>query len=185
MSKRKANDKTGINVVTKKKCSLKFKPEWLRELVETELPTSSRKQLTKLSDIFIYRESSDDVVCQICQEACTGGEFTTGKRWNDWKIDYLKRHINQKIHLDSVTKLRCQKSGGLQRLLNESAEDRVNRKEVSMRRNANADEVKVLIDNVLLAVNMNVSMLSVKDIHDHIGKYVSIPESWPQQELWL
>jgi len=176
MSKRKANDKTGINVVAKKKCSLKFKPEWLRELVETELPTSSRKQLTKLGDIFTYRESSDDVVCQICQEASAGGTFTcTGKRWDDWKIDYLKRHINQKSHLDSVTKLRCQKSGGLQRLLTESAHDRANRKEVSLRRNANADEVKVLIDNVLLAVNMNVSILSVQD---HIGKYVSIPESW-------
>jgi len=25
---------------------------------------------------------------------------------------------------------------------------------------------------------MNVSISSVKDIHDHIGKYVSIPESW-------
>jgi len=125
MSKRKTN-KTRINIATKKKCSLKFKPEWLRELVETELPTSSRKQLTKLGDIFIYREDSDDVVCQICQEACAGGAFTTGKRWDDWKIDYLKRHINQKIHLDSVTKLRYQKSGGLQRLLTESAEDRAN-----------------------------------------------------------
>jgi len=37
--------------------------------------------------------------------------------WDDWKIDYLKCHINKKIHLDSVTKLRCQKSAGLQRLL--------------------------------------------------------------------
>jgi len=68
MTKCKASDKTGINV-TKKECSLKFKPEWLRELVETELPTSSRKQLTKLDDIFTYRKGSDDVVCQICQEA--------------------------------------------------------------------------------------------------------------------
>jgi len=25
---------------------------------------------------------------------------------------------------------------------------------------------------------MNVSILSAQDIHDHIGKYVSIPESW-------
>jgi len=64
-----------------------------------------------------------------------------------------------------------------------AAEDRANRKEVSLRRNANLDEVKVLIDNypskyVLLAVNMNVSILSVQDIHDHTGKYVSIPKSW-------
>jgi len=34
----------------KKTCSLKFKPEWLLEVAETELPTSSRTQLTKLGD---------------------------------------------------------------------------------------------------------------------------------------
>lgn len=35
-----------------------------------------------------------------------------------------------------------------------------------------------MIDNVLLAISMNSSMLSVQDIHDHMAKYVSIPESW-------
>jgi len=94
----------------------------LRQVVETELPTSSRKQLTKLGDIFAYCEGSDDVVCQIGHakklvQAGRGGAFTTGQRWDEWKIDYLKRNIKQKIHLDSVTKLRLQKSGGLQRLL--------------------------------------------------------------------
>jgi len=53
MSKRKANNKTGINVGTKKMCSLKLKPEWLIEVVENELPTSSRKQLTVLLDVFL------------------------------------------------------------------------------------------------------------------------------------
>jgi hypothetical protein len=95
MSKRTANHKTGLKVATKKKCSFKFKPEWLRELVETELPTASRKQLLKLGDIFIYRESSDNIVCQICPEACTGGEFNTGKRWNDWKIDVRNSKLRQ------------------------------------------------------------------------------------------
>jgi len=41
----------------------------LIEVAETELPTSSRKQLTKqltkLGDIFTYRGGSNDVVCQI------------------------------------------------------------------------------------------------------------------------
>jgi len=62
MSKRKANDgshSTPLSDIKKKKCSLNFKPEWLREFVETEMPTSSRKQLTKLGDIFIYRETSE------------------------------------------------------------------------------------------------------------------------------
>jgi len=39
MTKRIANNKSGINVVTKKKCSLRFNPEWLVEVAETELPT--------------------------------------------------------------------------------------------------------------------------------------------------
>ncbi len=39
-------------------------------------------------------------------------------------------------------------------------------------------QVKILIDNVLLAISMNASMLAVQDIHDHLSKYVSIPESW-------
>jgi len=50
MSKRKANNKTGINVVTKTKCRLKLKPEWLLEVVETKLSTLYRKRLTKLGD---------------------------------------------------------------------------------------------------------------------------------------
>ncbi|XP_070582700.1 zinc finger protein 862-like [Erythrolamprus reginae] len=176
--KRKANDSsTGAGLNFPKK-SLKFKPEWLNELVETKLPTSSKNQMTKLGNIFTYSENNEDIVCQICKEARAGCPFATGKKWVDWKIDYLKRHIIQKVHLDSVTKLQYQKSGGLQRLLTESAEDRAKRKEVSLRRNARADGVKVLIDNVLLAIKMDASMLSVQDVHDHIGRYVSIPESW-------
>lgn len=40
------------------------------------------------------------------------------------------------------------------------------------------EQVKVLIDNILLAIKMNASMLSVQQIHDHMAKYASIPESW-------
>ena len=34
------------------------------------------------------------------------------------------------------------------------------------------------MDNVLFAIKMNASMLSVQTIHDHIGKFVSLPDSW-------
>jgi len=60
---------------------------------------------------YIYREGSDDVVCQICQEACARAHSALES--DVWKIDYLKHHISQKIHLHVVTKLRYQKSGGL------------------------------------------------------------------------
>ena len=50
-------------------------------------PTSSKKQATKLGDIFSYCERKDDVICQICQEACAvayanlpmGNDGTGGK----------------------------------------------------------------------------------------------------------
>ena len=42
----------------------------------------------------------------------------------------------------------------------------------------NEEEILILTDNVLFAINMNASMLSVQTIHDHIGKYVSLPDSW-------
>jgi hypothetical protein len=42
----------------------------------------------------------------------------------------------------------------------------------------NADLIKVLIDNVILAIKINTSMLSIQDIHDHLAKYTTIPESW-------
>jgi hypothetical protein len=42
----------------------------------------------------------------------------------------------------------------------------------------NADMVKVVINNVILAIKVNTSMLSVQNIHGHLAKYRTIPESW-------
>ena len=39
-------------------------------------------------------------------------------------------------------------------------------------------EVIILIDNVLLAVKMNSSLLSVQNINNHMAKYVRILENW-------
>ncbi|KAK0044069.1 E3 SUMO-protein ligase [Biomphalaria pfeifferi] len=89
-----------------------------------------------------------------------------------------KKHLGQKAHVDSVTKLKNQRRGILKSMLTESKEEREMRKEIAQRQQATPDEVKILIDNVLLAIKINSSMLSVQDIHDHVGKYVKIPESW-------
>ena len=48
----------------------------------------------------------------------------------------------------------------------------------AQRKNACVDEVKILIDNVLLATKINASMFSVQHIHDHTEMYVSILQSW-------
>ena len=63
-------------------------------------------------------------------------------------------------------------------MLTETATDRANRLEVVERQRSLPEEIKILINNVLLAVKMNTSMLSVQDIHDHLALYVKIPDSW-------
>ena len=61
--------------------------------------------------------------------------------------------------------------------MSESVVDRQLRVELNERQRT-GEQAKILIDNVLLAISMNSSMLSVLEIHDHMAKYVTIPESW-------
>ena len=56
---------------------------------------------------------------------------------------------------------------------NKTCEDRANKIDLSERKSADGDEVKILI---LLAVKSNSSMLSVQEIHSHIAKCVKIPK---------
>ena len=55
-------------------------------------------------------------------------------------------------------------------MLTESEDDRQMRIEVNDRQRSKGEQVKILIDNVLLALSMNASMMSVMDIHDHMAK---------------
>jgi regulator of PEP synthase PpsR (kinase-PPPase family) len=133
-------------------------------------------------ETFIHQET-DDVVFSICSEANALSKFTSGKKQNEWKLDYLKQHLKQKVHVDSVIKLQNLKKGGIVQILTETQEDRKLRVEVTECKKTNADMVKVLIDNVILAIKMNASMLSVQDIHDHLATYTTIPESWCSKNL--
>ena len=56
-------------------------------------------------------------------------------------------------------------------MLSKTAEER-------NRKRACKEEVVILIDNVLLELKMNNSLLSVQDINNHMAKYVRIPENW-------
>jgi hypothetical protein len=105
-------------------------------------------------------------------------ELTSGKKWNDWKLDYLKWHLKQTIHVCFVIKSQNLKKGGIVRILTETQEDRKLRAEVTESEKSNADLVKILIGNVIPAIKINTSMLSVQDIHYHFTKYTSVPESW-------
>ena len=63
-------------------------------------------------------------------------------------------------------------------LLTEKLANRKARLNHVKRLQTNEEQIRILMDNLFLAINMNASMLSVQTIHDHIGKFVSLPDSW-------
>lgn len=83
---------------------LPFKPEWLSVPVTTSVPSGSDK-LVLLGAIFRY--SNDTITCVYCEAAKARNEFSVGKRWLTWKLDYLKRHITHRGHIDAVETLRA------------------------------------------------------------------------------
>ncbi|XP_078504219.1 uncharacterized protein LOC144762807 [Lissotriton helveticus] len=167
----------------RKKCCLVFKEEWMKEIVEAETQKSRSKVRMQLGELFQY---SPDVglICKACAEAKIVGDFSTGKKWSDgWKLDYLKRHLISKVHESAMVILRNRSAAarfgfGVRAMLTETATDKANRMEVVERQRSLPEEIKILINNVLLTVKMNTSMLSVQDIHDHLALYVKIPDSW-------
>jgi hypothetical protein len=50
--------------------------------------------------------------------------------------------------------------------------------EFNERQRSQAEEVKLLMDNVLLAITVNSSILFVHNIYEHMTKYVILPDSW-------
>ncbi|XP_078483234.1 E3 SUMO-protein ligase KIAA1586-like [Ciona intestinalis] len=176
--KTKRAAETESNPPNKKSCQA-FKPEWLQASVEIEKGKGTVH--VKLEEIFEYKKQGG-LKCKICAEAKIIGEFSKGKTWIDWKLDYLKRHVCSKLHKQATsilqTRKACQSSGNVCQLLLESAADKEERQNIKEKLISKPDEVKVLIDNVLHAVNMNTSMNAVQKINDHMAKYVNIPESW-------
>lgn len=175
MSKRKLEISSGPE---KKRVLMSFKDEWLTQhaLVTDTLSAHDRENV-RLGDIFTYDEARG-ITCTVCMKAKAGGDWVTGKKWNELKIDYPKRHLSHKTHGECVTRLRTQAKGLLKSCLSESAEDSEHRKELSTRRQASANEAKILIDNVFLAIKLNSSMLSVQEIHNHVAKYAKIPDEF-------
>ena len=63
-------------------------------------------------------------------------------------------------------------------MLLESSTKKENRQISIEWKRSSPDEIKVLVDSVLLAIKINISMLSVQKINEHMAKYFSIPNSW-------
>ena len=94
-------------------------------------------------------------------------------------MNYCKRHLLTRIHVENVQILYNQKHRiGVKSLLAEKLADRKARLDHVKRLQTNEEQIRILMNDVLLAINMNAAMLSVQTIHDHIGKYVSLPDSW-------
>ena len=145
-------------------------------MIEADAVSSSDKKRVRIQDIFTYNAGA--VVCAICSNASSQSEFSKGKKWREWKLDYLNWHLSQKVRNESGIKLQNMKSGGSLRMLQESVENRSVSLEQKERKRSSSDLVKVLIDDVIFAIEMNASVLSVQDIHEHVAKYVEFPENW-------
>jgi len=165
-----------------KKLGDSFKLEWLKVKVATDTPDFENVNV-ELSSIYEY-SYENGLKCKICA-ACssfktnTANEYATGKRWEAWELDYCKRHLLSCIHAKNVQSLCNQKHGiSVKSLLTEKLADRKARLDHAKRLQTNEEQIRILMDNILLAINMNTSMLSVPTIHDQIGKFVSLPDSW-------
>lgn len=113
--------------------------EWLSEYVRTE------EQEVKLGEIFSF-SSEKGLLCKTCCEVKVASAFSEGKVWTEWKLVYLKRHIQQKSHLNAVGIRRRRKMGmGIGTLLQESAKDQEKRNELSHKKKSDPEQVKVLM----------------------------------------
>ncbi|CAK6949836.1 zinc finger protein 862-like [Scomber scombrus] len=131
MATREGSETAGGKV---KKKRVSFKVEWLSQYMNTDEGT-----LVKLGDIFSF-STETGVVCKTCSDANVKGEFSEGKVWSDWKLDYLNRHVGTKGHLHAVNTVKRRKQGlGIGSLLQESAEERQKRNELSLKKKEEND----------------------------------------------
>ena len=66
----------------------------------------------------------------------------------------------------------------MKRLMTEKPTDRKAHLDHVKRLQTNGKQICILMDNALLAIKINASMLSVQTIPDHIRKFVSLSDSW-------
>src|SRR4029079_7279976 len=118
---------SGDSSKPRKKAPQEFKLSWLEEFAQTETVDSKVPVVVKVGSVFSYTETNG-VICKVCTEAKAECDFTRGKIWDDWKLDYLKRHLLQKVHLEAISKLRLITARrGINVLLTESSSERETR----------------------------------------------------------
>ena len=94
-----------------KRKKAEFRVEWLNTAVECDIiirdgATSIhkiKKQTAKLSNFYNYSASRNVIICKVCNEVNL--IVILEKGWREWKVDYLKRHLNYKHHSKALSKL--------------------------------------------------------------------------------
>jgi len=154
-----------------------FKKKWLTESELTATPNNNDPIQTKLGDIFMYNED-EGVIYVYYKKMNAKVDFATGKMFEgSWKLDFLKRYCQLNC-ISSLGKSCGKKNpllppkGMVQLFQSRSTLD----PESKVRKQSNSDQVKVLIDNVLLSIQMNNSILSIQEINNHMAKYITLPE---------
>ena len=95
--------------------------------MSTSTPKAHESLNIHLREIFTY-DAATGVVCIYCRNAKIARKFANGKKFDvTWKLDFLKRHLTSKMHLNSVQKLRQQNHSlpatGILRMLYEVSDD--------------------------------------------------------------
>ena len=88
-----------------------FRVEWLNTAVECDIITCDdatgthkvKKQTAKLSNFYNYSASRNVIICKVCNEAAPDSDFRKGKSWSEWKVDYVKRHLNHKHNSEALS----------------------------------------------------------------------------------
>ena len=127
--------------------------------------------------IYNYSASRNVIICKVCNEAAPDSDFEKGKSWSEWKVDYLKRHLNHKHYSEALSTL-TQKPNLEARGGSLSYFTAMPTAEESEALKTPSREVKTLTDSVLLSVKLNSSILSCQMINDHMLKYTNLPRSW-------
>ena len=168
-----------------KRKKTEFRVEWLNTTVKCEMIVRDdatgihkvKEQNAKLSKIYDYSAPRNVIVCKVCNETAPNSDFGKGKSWSEWKVDYLKRHLNHKHHREALSTL-TQKRNLEARGGSSSYFTAMPTAEESEALKTPSREVKTLIDSVLLSVKLNSSILSCLVINNHMSKYIKLPCSW-------
>ena len=159
--------------------------EWLNASLECEIIVrddatgihKAKKQTAKLSKIYNYSASRSVIICKVCNEAAPVIDFGKGKSWSEYKVDYLKRHLNHKYHSEAISTL-TQKRNLEARVGTSSYFTVIPTAEESEALKTPSRKVKTLIYSVLLSVVLNSSILSCQVINNHMSKYNKLPSLW-------